>query len=266
MNKEPLVSIIMPTFNRAKYILNAINSCINQTHKNIEVIVIDDCSTDKTEYVVKNIKDKRVKYYKNEKNSGAPESRNKGIKLSKGEYICFLDDDDIFYLTKIEKQLKKRKESKVKNVGIITCDIKYNRSDKKIIAKNKIKGNIHKQLLKSYFVKGTPTLFIDKECFEKTLWDIKLPCNQEYDLLIRLSKNYSFDYVPEVLCQANESENQISFNFNKKIKGTKMLWKKHKKEFVKEKVYFYNALRFTYLLFKYNTGKYLGNKIYRWLR
>lgn len=264
MNNQ-LVSIIIPTHNRAKYITKAINSCLNQTHKNIEVIIVDDCSIDNTKEIIEKIKDKRIHHLENKSNLGAPESRNKGVREAKGKYLCFLDDDDFFYPEKIKKQLEKRLNSKVKNVGIITCDIKY-KGRKTRIGKNQNRGNLHKQLLKSYFVKGGITLFIDKNICLKYLWDSKLPCNQEYDLLIRMSKKYSFDYVPEVLCQANESENQIGKNFKGKIKGTKMLWKKHKKEFKKEKVYFYNLLRFSYLLFKYNVGKYFGKKIYRWLR
>jgi len=69
MIEKPLVSIIIPTYNRAKYIKKAIHSCLNQSYKNIEVLVIDDCSPDNTKEVIESIKDDRIKYFKNEKNS-----------------------------------------------------------------------------------------------------------------------------------------------------------------------------------------------------
>ena len=93
-------------------------------------------------------------------------------------------------------------------------------------------------------------------------WDSTLPSNQEYDLQIRLSQITKFDYVPEVLAEVYQSSNQISFNFDKKLNGTKALWKKYRNTFKKEGVYFYNFLRFTYLYQKYRIGKYLGKSFY----
>ena len=81
MQNKPLVSVIIPTYNRGRLILDSINSVLNQTYKNIELIVVDDCSTDDTEKTVKSIDDSRIKYIKLEKNSGACVARNKGIEI-----------------------------------------------------------------------------------------------------------------------------------------------------------------------------------------
>ena len=105
MQNEPLVSVIIPTYNRGRLILDSINSVLNQTYKNIELIVVDDCSTDNTEEILKSINDSRIKYVKLEKNSGACIARNKGIELSTGEFIAFNDSDDLWITTKLEKQL-----------------------------------------------------------------------------------------------------------------------------------------------------------------
>ena len=104
--KKDLVSIIMPSYNTANYIGESINSVINQTYKNWELIIVDDCSTDNTDEIVnKFLKDERIKYLKNEKNSGAAISRNKALREAKGRWIAFLDSDDLWVPEKLEKQI-----------------------------------------------------------------------------------------------------------------------------------------------------------------
>ena len=228
---KPLVSIIIPTFNRSNYIKRAINSALNQIYEYIEVIVIDDNSYDNTEKIVKSIKDKRVRYYKNSKNMGAPFSRNRGFYLSKGEYINFLDDDDELLPKKIELQLKKFFESDFKKLGVVTCDVEYIGDYINEIKKNRKKGFIYKDLLKRYCVYGTETMLIKRKYI--TNFDLNLKSNQEYDLAIRLSKICNFDYVPLKLTNEYESINQISFNFRNKIDGTLYLYKKYKNDFRK---------------------------------
>ncbi len=90
----PFFSVIIPTYNRATFIAKAIQSVLNQTFSDFELIVVDDASTDNTELIVKKIEDSRLKYVKNEKNIERCLTRNKGISISKGRYICFLDSDD----------------------------------------------------------------------------------------------------------------------------------------------------------------------------
>jgi len=100
------VSIIMPSYNTAKYIAESIDSVINQTHTNWELIIVDDCSTDNTDEIIKPyLEDSRIKYLKNEKNSGAAVSRNYALREAKGKWIAFLDSDDIWYPEKLEKQI-----------------------------------------------------------------------------------------------------------------------------------------------------------------
>lgn len=110
---EELVSIITPSYNTAKFIPETIESVLNQTYKNWELIIVDDCSKDDTEKVVKKyLKDKRIKYFKNEKNSGAAISRNRALREAKGKWIAFLDSDDLWVANKLEKQIKFMKDNK----------------------------------------------------------------------------------------------------------------------------------------------------------
>ena len=100
-----LVSIIMPSYNTAKYIADSIKSVQKQTYSNWELIIVDDCSTDNTDKIVESIQDQRIRYIKNETNSGAAFSRNRALREAKGRWIAFLDSDDLWKSEKLEKQI-----------------------------------------------------------------------------------------------------------------------------------------------------------------
>lgn len=103
---QNLVSIIMPSYNTEKYISDSIQSVLNQTYQKWELIIVDDCSTDNTEEVVKTfLVDARIRFLKNEKNSGAAISRNYALREAKGKWIAFLDSDDIWVANKLESQI-----------------------------------------------------------------------------------------------------------------------------------------------------------------
>ena len=102
-----LVSIIMPSYNTGAFIAESIQSVLNQTYQNWELLIVDDCSTDSTDAVVQPyLSDSRLKYFKNEKNSGAAVSRNKALHEAKGKWIAFLDSDDLWKPSKLEKQIQ----------------------------------------------------------------------------------------------------------------------------------------------------------------
>ncbi|MFR4519076.1 MAG: glycosyltransferase family 2 protein [Fusobacterium sp.] len=114
---KDLVSIITPTYNCGKFINETIKSVLNQTYKNWEMIIVDDCSTDDTEKVVLKFDDERIKYHKLKTNSGAAVARTTSMQLAKGSYMAFLDSDDIWTEDKLEKQLNFMK----KNNYVFTC-------------------------------------------------------------------------------------------------------------------------------------------------
>ena len=103
---DELVSVIMPAYNCEKYIAEAIKSVLNQTYQNWELIIVDDCSNDGTEEVVKSFNDSRIMFFKNEVNSGADVARNRAISAANGRWLAFLDSDDIWKPEKLEKQLE----------------------------------------------------------------------------------------------------------------------------------------------------------------
>ena len=106
-NNEQLVSIIIACYNSEKYLSETINSVLNQTYKNWELLLVDDCSTDNTISVIEPFqkKDTRIKLFRQRQNSGAAVTRNKAIKEAKGRFIAFLDSDDLWLPQKLEKQI-----------------------------------------------------------------------------------------------------------------------------------------------------------------
>ena len=108
---KDLVSIIMPSYNTVQYIAGAIWSLILQIYTNWELIIVDDCSTDNTDEIVTAIEDPRIRYLKNEKNSGAAVSRNRALRKAKGKWIAFLDSDDLWDKDKLEKQINFMEEN-----------------------------------------------------------------------------------------------------------------------------------------------------------
>lgn len=111
---EGLVSVIMPSYKTARFIGESIESVIAQIYSNWELIIVDDCSTDNTDIVVASYKDDRIRYLKNDNNSGAAVSRNLALREAKGEWIAFLDSDDLWMPEKLEKQIAFMKENNYK--------------------------------------------------------------------------------------------------------------------------------------------------------
>lgn len=109
MNKK--VSIIMPSYNTASFIAQAIESVRAQSYEEWELIIVDDCSTDNTDDVVAGIRDSRIRYIKNESNLGAAESRNRALREARGSWIAFLDSDDLWHPEKLERQIRFMEEN-----------------------------------------------------------------------------------------------------------------------------------------------------------
>ncbi|MCM3029813.1 glycosyltransferase family 2 protein [Niallia sp. MER 6] len=116
------VSVIITTYNVEKYILFALDSVLRQSYKNIEIIIVDDCSSDNTKNILENIGDSRIKIYFNENNKGPSYSRNKGIEKATGKYVAILDSDDWWEDSRLEKCIEAIEKS---NVNVICDDINF---------------------------------------------------------------------------------------------------------------------------------------------
>ena len=187
------VSVITPTFNDEKYVLQALYSALNQTHTNLEIIIVDDCSTDNTVQIIGTIKDARIKLLKNDKNYGAAFSRNKAISLASGEYIAFLDGDDFWDITKIEKQLS----FMVVNNYCFSCTEYYIVDENGKNAKKYVTGPkkiTHRLLLKNSYV-GCLTAMYKKDIYP----DLQIPNDiykrNDYALWLKLSEKTDCYYL-----------------------------------------------------------------------
>lgn len=103
---DGLVSVIMPSWNTGKYIAESIRSVLSQTYTSLELLIVDDCSSDNTDEIVSKFQDKRIKYFKNDVNCGAALTRNRAMREACGEWVAFLDSDDIWKPNKLEKMIK----------------------------------------------------------------------------------------------------------------------------------------------------------------
>lgn len=246
MKKEPIVSVIIPTYNRAHLVGRAIESVLNQTYQGFELIIIDDGSKDNTVEVINKFqqKDNRIIYLKHDKNKGGSAARNTGIKASRGEYIAFLDSDDEWLPEKLEKQINVFKKSS-DNIGLVYSGY-YEVLEQNGEVLSKIipifKGDIYKNILKSNIL-GSPTPLIRKICFEKAgLFDETLLSCQDWDLWIRIAKYYKFDFLKETLAKYYIHGNQISTIINNKILSREIILKKYYLDLLKN----FQAIGFHY--------------------
>ncbi|NCD01144.1 glycosyltransferase family 2 protein [bacterium] len=242
--KKPLISVIIPTYNRAHFLPRAINSVLNQTYKNFELIIVDDGSTDETRKIIKKFlkKDLRIKYIY-QKNSGGPSKpKNTGIQICKGEYIAFLDSDDEWFANKLEKQIKKYiKNNKNNNIGIVGCGAirinTKNKKTKKVIPPRYVKIKSSKVLNKT-IPHSCSSVMIKKSVFKKIgLFDNNIKTADDYEIYIRISRRYNFLFIREPLFNYYIHEDNISKPNSEideeKIKEKQQIIKKHKKIFSK---------------------------------
>ncbi len=203
-----LITVVIPTYNRANLIKDAIKTVFSQTYQKFEIIIVDDGSEDNTSEVIKNLTDERIKYIY-QKNSGVSSARNNGIKNAKGEYIAFLDSDDLWHPQKLEKQLSVLENNP--NIGLVTSSSKYITFEKKFIKikKHCAEGNI--LLNPDRVFCGTPTLLIRKNIFEKSgLFDETMNFCEDWDLFFRISLICGVYSIPEVLTYVRSHKESLS--------------------------------------------------------
>lgn len=211
------ISVIIPTYNREGLVIRAVQSVLNQSYRNIEVIVVDDHSTDNTEERIKEIKDKRLKYIKLSKNNGACYARNVGIFESSGEYVAFQDSDDVFHVDKLERQftnlINSNSDLDFCKIGIHAQEnIYYIPSEKQDKIINEI--NLLDELCKGNFI-STQSILVRREVLEHIFFDPLLPRLQDYDLVLRIVPKYKVSYTRESLVDLYRQDDNISNSYEK---------------------------------------------------
>ncbi len=221
----PMISIVVPTYNRENLVIKAISSVQKQTYNNIEIIIVDDASIDNTCYAVKLIDDSRIRYVRNSCNKGAQASRNIGVDIAVGEYIAFLDSDDEWNRNKILKQF-----NYTRSYGgdwICYTQIQYNINNKMVIGPER--GLLWNESILDYLylhrgIIQTSTFFLPKKTFQKCRFDVTLKKHHDPDLCLRLWKmGVQFLFINEPLCRWN-NDNRNDRITHKKYPTNTIKW------------------------------------------
>lgn len=213
---EELVSVIIPTYNRGYIIERAIASVQNQTYSEIEILIVDDGSTDNTQDLISKISDNRIRYIKNPKNCGVSHTRNLGIAASKGKYIAFQDSDDIWKPEKLQKQMERITKE---DYGMVYCSFEREFQDgtvvyyppKEIPIQEK-QGDIFQSLLRKNLI-STQTMLIKKEVLNQVGYFNEGMSNlEDYELALRIAKHFKIGIVEEPLVYLHTLPDSINQN------------------------------------------------------
>ena len=206
-----LISIIMPNYNGERFIKDSIDTILNQTYKNWELLIVDDCSKDKSiEIIKKNYNDKRIKLIKLYENKGSAYARNKALRQAQGRYIAFLDSDDLWLNNFLEEQMKFLKANKA---SLVYCSYyMIDENNKEILNPYIVKDKVsYKDILKFLPIGMLTSLYdtkqIGKYYFEESLGSIR----DDYVYWLKILKNIDFGYAnPEILARYRIHKNGIT--------------------------------------------------------
>lgn len=258
-----MVSVVIPAYNSASYIEGCLDSVFKQTFKDWEVIIIDDGSNDDTRIVIEeyinrsNILSGRFQYLRNEKNMGAAAARNPGIEVSRGDFISFLDSDDIWRPQKLERVMDIF--DRFSEVDLV-CHNEYMTKDCKIIRKLEYDKNVknlnlsdkdlvYRKLFLGNFL-STSAVTIRKACLKNMLFDETFSVAEDYDLWLRLARTCRFYFLPDFLGEFRIiNNNSLSGDFNKVFKGYIEVANKNKADAGKI-IFYIRMLRCYLFLFK----------------
>lgn len=221
--KMPLVSVIIPTYNRIDTLPRSMESVLCQTYGNLELIVVDDGSTDGTEEYVKGMSDGRIRYVKGDGNRGPAAARNMGVRLAQGEYVAFQDSDDEWHPDKLEKQMGLLLDSEQGN-DMVYCEYTryHGQARREVVPSKKIpvgckNGNILAVLLLQPLI-GTPTIVVKKEYFLQTGgFNEKLRTFEDYEFTVRFSCQYHIGFVGESLVKVYDQPNSVDKRYADRI-------------------------------------------------
>lgn len=214
MKDEPLVSVVIATYNMGQYLPEAVESVLNQHWKNLEVIVVDDGSEDNTAESISRFNNEPRFRYVRTINQGQPKAKNRGLAESKGEFIGFCDADDLWHPEKLKNQIPHFKNVRV---GVVYGDADYIDEHGQVIEKNvpysRYSGAITNQLIIKNFI-PFGTAIIRRECVDKNgIFDESLKMGIDWDLWLRYSTDWEFKYVPQSIYTYRIWHGQMSNNY-----------------------------------------------------
>jgi glycosyltransferase involved in cell wall biosynthesis len=218
----PKVSVIVPTHNRALALCRAVDSILNQTFRDLEVLIIDDASTDHTADFVADCGDNRVRYFRHDQNRGEGASRNTGLLVARGEYIAFLDDDDVWLADKLAKQVALLDGCAAQVGGIYTGYFRVELESGKKIATvlPQERGDVLRALCGGNCIGGPSVVLLRRSCFDRAgRFDEDVVFGLDYDMWIRIAHHYRFEFIREPLVLYSVHNNRLSANNETMLRG-----------------------------------------------
>ncbi len=219
--ETPLVTVFIAVYNAENYITKSLISIINQTYDNLEILIVDDCSTDSTREKIAEFKDDRIRLIKNKKNMGIPYTRNIGLENAKGKYLAIMDADDISNLNRIEKQVKHMEDNK--QIDALGTDYEYigKRVKRKVRNKYIYPEEIKVRLLFSSPI-ANPTAMIRMDTVKtyQLKYNEKCFVAQDYDFWLQMSKVGKLEILPVCLFKYRTGHLNIS-KITRKTKAIK---------------------------------------------
>ncbi len=206
MLSGPLVTVIIPTYNRSALLPRAIKSVVMQSYQNWELLIVDDGSSDNTAQLVASYKDERIKYLHHVINRGAGAARNTGISSARGEYLTFLDSDDEWLPRKLEIQLGVFSNSQMLNLGIVSCQFIISEGELEITSSKRVfKGDVFNDVLaRKARLNETPTLMVRRRVVQPdVMFDEALSNYQDMDYVLRIVRHSQMDVVDEPLVRVH---------------------------------------------------------------
>ncbi len=206
---HPIVSVVIPTYNRKKIISRAIESVLNQTYKNYEIIIVDDGSSDGTAEYIKELYNNKINLIP-QKNQGASSARNTGVAHAKGKYIAFLDSDDEWVQSKLEIQMAFLD----KNPEVtLLCGRTYradNINKVNSYLTERIIGDLFTTLYTHSFV-STPTVIVKRDILDQVGgFDLNYKSAEDFDLWLKITKNFKCAFLPDLVAIVNRGEDNLS--------------------------------------------------------
>lgn len=231
MENNNLISVIIPVYNRESTVERSIKSVLNQTISNIEVIVVDDLSTDRTCDIVSHIKDERVKLIKLKKKGGAQVARNRGILKAQGKWIAFLDSDDELLCDSLEVRLAALNSSGFSD-ALVYGDVLLD--DNKVVKFKKLYGYAYEYLLKELSLCPYSVMMMTKYCIERSGFPSdNFPSWQDDDMVLTIGKFFPLIHCGQHVAKFYRSPNSITKDKKKVYLGCKMIVEKYKEDILK---------------------------------
>lgn len=230
-----LVSAVIPTYNRAEYVGGAIESALNQTYDDVQVVVVNDGSTDDTRDVLSTYEgDDRVKVRHNEENRGIPTTMNRGIDAADGKYVGVFGDDDRWRPTKVEKQVAVLEDAPDNYCGAYTDGVITDTEGEVV---RRVESGVEGKLFPHIFVEMSvlphSSQLVRKECLEAVDgFDESFEIACDWDLTARLAEEYCWKYVPEVLVERTHHEDNVTGDADYDVRARRQMYEKHRETIV----------------------------------